>query len=152
MEREEENRLSRSEMAALELKDYFKDCEFGDAKYQAFFDLQRIEELEFDSVDMLQGGKKLSLEDGSKLRYLENRRALLDQCIDQKKITIPDYWDAYISIWGKFEEYGVALYAESEKMNLPEKDRDSWADQEYNNTKDDIQTYLQEKLTWKKES
>lgn len=152
MERQEGQKMSESEQLAQELMDYFKECKFGDVKYQAYWDLKNIEELGYDAYDLAKKGNKRDSIEESKLRYLENRKALLDQSIEQKKITVPGYWSAYIGIWGRFEDYGVTLNRESEKLNISEDARRDWFKDRYDDTEDKIETFLQEELTWVKDS
>jgi len=106
---------ARSEKIKMGLKEFLKDAAFGDAKYQAFFDCGLQDELEDDLSTRLGFIKdNPSPIIGSALRILESRKALIDHEIEQKKIMLPGYEDAYWTVYGAVEKLYSALHDEGE--------------------------------------
>jgi hypothetical protein len=118
MEKERgKSKLSASEKIQLQLSEYLKDASVGDAKYQAFSDLYYKNVL----IDDLEKTVKQIKE--NPYQMVESRTiqtsgmlfVLLDHEIDQKKTSIPGYYEAYLDLHNGFEKLHDSLFQEMRK-------------------------------------
>ena len=131
------------EKAFLELKDFLKDAEVGDPKFQAFFDLVREYKLSNEHIERYDNSKKNPNSHWeSLLRENEIEASLLEHAIEQKKVTIPGYNRAYTELTDLYEDFSmriseeavdkdpnraVALHGEKHKQMMNEITDEIWA-------------------------
>jgi hypothetical protein len=118
------------------------------AKYQAFLDYkcecdlntalgEVIERLNREPDSLL-----WRMED-SQLRITERRIAYQEHDIEQKKMKIPDYEEAYTTIWCNFDELGKVLCEEGKRKHPRcDADIDEYIDKKWCEVMEDIKMDL----------
>jgi hypothetical protein len=131
-----------------DLLDYLRGSVVNTAKYQAFLDYKSETELNSTLGGLIERINRRPFdlqwyEDDSQLRITENRIARLEDSIEQKKMTIPDYEEAYTTIWCNFDELEKVLCEEG-KRKYPESDEeiDVYIEKVWGEVMDDVKLEL----------
>ena len=131
-----------------DLLDYLRGSAVNTAKYQAFLDYKSESELNTTLGELIERINTRSFdlqwyEDDSQLRITEHKIAYLEHAIDQKKMKEPGYEEAYLTIWGNFNELEQVLCEEG-RRKYPDSDEeiDIYIEKVWGEVMDDVKLDL----------